>query len=176
MNGVAWEWRDEFLVHWRTASPAEREQLRLASIREFDPIDAANTARLRRLLPPGNGWFTISEYGRRAAEAAFTIVQHSGDPALMREVLRRMEPLVGTSEIDGDGYGMMYDRLAASEGRLQRYGSQESTCVGGHPAIPEDLEDPAHGDERRARLGMMPMAQYLRVLERIYGACHAGGR
>lgn len=62
-----------------------------------------------------------------------------------------LEPLVATGEIDGQSYAMMYDRLALSEGRPQRYGTQ-MTCVDSRWTV-NTLEDPDTVEERRRAMG-----------------------
>lgn len=94
----------------------------------IEPIDQANIEALRKIMP-AEGWFTISEFGPEASEAAFHIVQHS-DLALRKQVLPRLEPLALSGEIDGRDYASMFDRVATGEGRPQRYGTQ-FRCVGG---------------------------------------------
>src|SRR5690554_5549085 len=88
------------------------------------PIDQANQEQLLAMVPP-EGWFPASRYGRAAASAAFLIVQHS-DPAMWRRFLPKIEEMVKAGEAEGGSYALMYDRLALSEGRPQRYGSQLS--------------------------------------------------
>ena len=72
-----------------------------------------------------------------------------------------LEPLVAQGEVDGQSYGLMYDRLAINEGRPQRYGTQ-MTCVGGRWVIDrENLEDPDNADVRREAMGFMQtLAEY----------------
>lgn len=94
----------------------------------INPIDDANVAALLKIMPD-EGWFTISEVGQDASTAAFHIVQHS-DVALQKRVLPRIEPLVASGEIAGDDYAAMFDRVAISEDRPQRYGTQ-FRCVQG---------------------------------------------
>lgn len=130
----------------------------VAAIREqIAPIDEANQRALLAMLPP-EGWFTISRYGAQASRAAFMIVQHS-NPDLWRRFLPVLEPLAVKSEVAGDGVALMYDRLALSEGRKQRYGSQMK-CEAGR-FVPLPIEDPAAVDRHRAALGMRPYAEYL---------------
>ena len=58
---------------------------------------------------------------------------------------------------------MMEDRVALAEGRRQIYGSQLRQ-VGGDPRMfVSPLEDPDHVDERRASVGLPPMAEYLKI-------------
>ena len=113
----------------------------------IEAVDAENQAALLAMVPP-EGWFLRSRYGK-GADAAFHIVQHA-DEALWRRFLPVLEPLVATGEVDGQKFGMMYDRLAVSEGRLQRYGSQ-FRCDNGKWR-PYPMEDPDRVEERRAAI------------------------
>jgi hypothetical protein len=112
-------------------------------------IDLDNQKTLVALLPP-EGWFYRSRYGTEATEAAFLIVQHAG-PEFWRRFVPVLEPLVAKGEVSGKEYALMYDRLAISEGRPQRYGSQFS-CRNGKLVV-DTLEDPAHVDARRKTMG-----------------------
>jgi hypothetical protein len=91
---------------------------------EIKRRDLENQTRLKELMPE-NGWFTLSEYGVEGTLSAFQIVQHaSNDPGLQRRALAAMEPLLGTDEIDGRAYAVLFDRLAMEDGRHQSFGSQ----------------------------------------------------
>ncbi len=49
----------------------------------------------------------------------------------MRDVLSRMEPRVGTDELNGSQYARLRDRTALMDGRPQRYATQGTACEGG---------------------------------------------
>jgi len=120
-------------------------------------VDKANQATLLEMLPP-EGWFYASRYGPEAANAAFLIVQH-GNPELWRRFVPVLGPLVAKGEVSGTAYALMFDRLALSEGRPQRYGSQ-MTCKAGKFVV-DALEDPAHVEERRKAMGFTEtLAEY----------------
>lgn len=89
------------------------------------PRDAANITRLKELMP-ADGWFTKSEYGHEAAQAAWLVVQHAinTEPEFMKDVLVRMERLLPSGDINTEDYALLFDRVAMHEGRRQRYGSQ----------------------------------------------------
>jgi hypothetical protein len=124
---------------------------------EIRPIDEANLQALLAMLPP-EGWFTINKYGPAASEAAFLIIQHS-NVEQWRRFVPMMETLAMQGEVKGGDYALMYDRLALTEKRPQRYGSQ-MVCQAGKFA-PAPIEDPDHIDERRAALQMSPYKDYL---------------
>ena len=116
---------------------------------QIEAVDAENLETLLKMVPP-EGWFLRSRYGDKAAASAFHIVQHS-NLATQKRFLPVLEGLAGKGEIDGQNYGMMFDRVAISEGRPQRYGSQ-FRCDGGKWR-PYPLEDAGHIDTLRARMG-----------------------
>jgi hypothetical protein len=131
-------------------SPEQRAAAFSAISAIIDPVDRANQQSLLAMVPP-EGWFLRSRYGDQAASAAFHIVQH-GDDALWRRFLTALEPLVATGEVEGEAYAKMYDRLAISENRPQRYGTQ-FTCNGSRWML-APLEDEARVDAQRAEMGI----------------------
>ncbi|WP_245157590.1 DUF6624 domain-containing protein [Brevundimonas sp. A19_0] len=147
----------------------ERQAAFDAMAAPIQALDDRLLAELLTLVPP-EGWFTIDRYGERASGAAFLIIQHS-DVEQWRRFVPILEPLALAGEIDGQDYGLMYDRLAVSEGRPQRYGTQV-TCKGGRWVIDyENLEDPDRADERRASIGFVgTLAEYEGIFAR-YPPC-----
>lgn len=119
--------------------------------------DEANAAWLKARLK-AHGWFTIPDYGNDADSAAFLIVQHADhDPAFQAEVLSQLEKLALEGKTRPLSYAMLYDRVAIGERRPQRYGSQ-GECTGG-VWMPFKTEDPANLDQRRAAMGLKPLAE-----------------
>ena len=127
---------------------------------EITAHDVADQTALKRLIP-AEGWFRKSVVGKKAALAAFLIVQHAEtDPDLMRATLPKIEAMVKQSEASGEQYALLYDRVTLSfDKKQQRYGTQLG-CVNGKWAA-LNLEDPDRVDERRTSLGMQPEASYL---------------
>jgi len=121
---------------------------------EINARDLNNQAELKRILPK-DGWFLRSKVGVDASKAAFLIAQHAvNDPELMRDVLRRIEPLVAAGEVDVQDFARMHDRIALQFDRKpQRYGTQVS-CQAGRWQ-PETIEDPDRVDERRKAVGLL---------------------
>lgn len=132
-----------------TLPPAEIPAARKAM---WAPIEAADDENLKALLMmvPAEGWFLKSRYGEKPAAAAFHIIQHS-DPVQWKRFVPVLEPLVVTGEIDGQLFGLMYDRLAISEDRPQRYGSQMRCGAGDW--VPYPLEDARRVENGARRWG-----------------------
>jgi hypothetical protein len=134
-----------------TIPEAERTEATRRASALIEAVDREDQAALLKMLPP-EGWFLKSRYGAKAASAAFLIVQHSNH-ALQARFLPVLEPLVKQGEVEGDDYALMFDRVAVSEGRPQRYGSQ-FRCDGGKWR-PYPIEDPAHLEARRKAMGFV---------------------
>lgn len=141
------------------------------------PVGAEDERLMDELLTmvPPEGWFLKSVYGEQAAGAAFLIVQHSGLEH-WRRFVPVLEPLVAAGEVDGEEFGLMYDRLAIHEGRPQRYGTQ-MTCKAGKWVIDRDnLEDPENADARRAAMGFSwTLAEYEAIFAKYPPCTQPGG-
>ncbi|GAA0398533.1 hypothetical protein GCM10009093_26370 [Brevundimonas terrae] len=111
--------------------------------------DAKNLQIVLEHLPP-EGWYLHSRYGVEVATTAFLVVQHS-NLETWRRFVPVLEPLVAAGEVDGQSYGLMYDRLALAEKRPQRYGSQLA-CQNGEWVV-LNLEAPEAVDDRRREMG-----------------------
>jgi hypothetical protein len=149
-------------IDFSTLPVDERLPAQGAAWAEINAHDKSDQKALKAMMP-ATGWFTQPAYSGKAVDAAFLIVQHAGrDEALMRDVLKRMEPLVKTGQVRGESYALLYDRVSLNfDHKPQRYGSQVE-CKAGHWQ-PQNLEDPDHVDERRKAMGMMwTEAEYLK--------------
>lgn len=125
-------------------------------------VDHRNTAALKAIIAE-HGWPGRSLVGEGGTDMAWAIAQHADDdPAFQRAVLARMEPLLGTGEIEPSQHAYLHDRVAVAEGRPQRFGTQFSDGV--HPA---PIEDEAHVDDRRASVGLSSMAAYQEEMRQI---------
>ncbi|MBI1683213.1 DUF6624 domain-containing protein [Caulobacter hibisci] len=142
---------------YSTLPQAERDAAMRAAFAPIEAQDKSNREALLALLPP-EGWFLRSRYGDKAATSAFHIIQHA-DTAAQERFLPALEPLVRAGEFEGQNYGMMFDRVATSNGRQQRYGTQ-FRCDGGKWR-PYPIEDEAGLEARRALLAFPdPYAEY----------------
>ena len=141
--------RRAFTVLDFSALPADERQT--AETLAWADINAVDKALLDELLTmvPAEGWFKKSVYGERAAGAAFLIIQHS-DLENWRRFVPVLEPLVAQGEVEGQSYGLMYDRLAINEGRPQRYGTQ-MICKDGRWVV-DTLEDPERVEQWRREM------------------------
>ena len=151
-------------IDLHTLPPEEMAEARAAM---WAPIEQTDTENMEALLAmvPEEGWFLRSVYGEEAASAAFHIVHHSEVEHWARFV-PVLEPLVASGEVDGQSYGMMYDRWSLAEGRPQRYGSQ-MTCRDGAWVL-NTLEEPETVNARRVAMGFhQTVEEYVAFFERF---------
>jgi len=138
-----------------------------------EEIDRQHMARLKEMLT-GRDWFDDRIDGPRATYDAWLLVQHAPDPAFQREMLARLEPLLGTGRVRKEDFALLFDRVALAENRPQRYGSQMH-CDHGQLAAEAPVEDPPRLDARRATMDLMPWADYRDyMVANFMGSCPAG--
>ena len=129
--------------------------------RVLSAVDAVHTARLKAIVA-AHGWPTVAQVGQDGADAAWLLAQHADkDPAFQRSVAEAMEPLVATGQVKASSYAYLWDRTHDP----QRYGTQ-GRCADPGRWEPRAVEAPETLDERRARMGLAPMAEYQAMVSR----------
>jgi hypothetical protein len=127
--------------------------------KEMARVDASNTTYVRSVVTDV-GWIDVERFGRGAAEAAFLLVQHSGDLPLMMATLPEIEKDVRAGRANAKTYALLYDRTQLMSGGRQRFGSQVQETEAGELVV-RRLEDPDRVDEFRKELGLTPLRDYL---------------
>lgn len=109
------------------------------------------------------GWPSRGVVGRKAADAAWLVLQHAiGDPPVMRRGLALLCALP-PGEVDPIQLAMLEDRVRTFSGLPQIYGTQFDWDERGEMK-PRPIEDEAHVDERRAAIGLPPLAEKQREI------------
>jgi len=136
------------------------------ALAEMKALDGRHTARLKQIVDAW-GWPTSSLVGEKAAHAAWLLVQHAdADPAFQRRCLDLMAKLPA-AEVSGKDVAYLSDRVLLAEGKPQRFGTQFEKDAAGK-WVPKKLEDPEHVDARRREVGLMPLADYARMMAETY--------
>ena len=131
-------------------------------------VDRENLAWLRPLVDR-DGFPTVAEVGAGGVDDAWILVQHADtDHPFQSRVLEQIRPRMATEEITGQEFALLTDRVLLAEGKKQRYGSQ-FVGAGDKPMTLRPVEDAAHLDERRAAVGLPPMAAYRCLRGAVYG-------
>jgi hypothetical protein len=133
-------------------------------VNEVLSVDAYNTHRLNEIMK-STGWPRISAVGKRAADAAALLALHADrNPQFQRQALALMQPLIETKEADPAQFAYLWDRTHSP----QRFGTQGG-CVGS-TWRPDELEDAAQVETRRAAMGMTPLSEYVAIASQML--CH----
>jgi hypothetical protein len=107
------------------------------------------------------GMPTFEAVGTDAASAFVVLIQHQ--PAeFRREALPKLKTNVDAGQAFPKDYAMMYDRAQTDEGKPEMYG-MNLICEPDGTFSPGTLVDPEHVEDRRAAIGLMPLAIYIRI-------------
>lgn len=141
------------LLDLKDADQAERTGL------SAENNDAARAARLAEIIDD-YGWPTSDLVGADGASAAWLIAQHADfDVPFQQRVLDLMTTAVDADAADPTELALLDDRVAVNTGLPQTYGSQ-IRCVDGAPQPATPIEQPDAVDQRRAGVGLEPLADY----------------
>jgi hypothetical protein len=146
--------------------PAKPDAKKPKELDRMNRVDATNRAWLKKVIDK-YGWPGKTLVGEDGAESAWLLVQHADeDRPFQKKCLALMEEAVKKGEARGDDLAYLTDRVLVGEGKPQRYGTQTKILNG--EIRPDPVEDEANLDKRRAELGMMPMAEYLKRVREMY--------
>ncbi|HEY0199733.1 MAG TPA: DUF6624 domain-containing protein [Rhodanobacter sp.] len=129
-------------------------------------VDGRNLPRLKQ-IDATQGFPTTAQVGKDGVDAAWLLVQHADrDPTFQAHVLDELRPRFSTGDISVQDFSMLTDRVLTAQKKPQRYGSQFETVNG--RMQPKPMEMPAEVDQRRAAIGLPPMADYACMLGMMY--------
>jgi len=138
--------RDQFLQKGGSA----------ASLAELVRVDAENLKQLKRIIRR-YGVPDVSQVGRDGMGSLWLLTQHaSADVSLQKVVLSKLRDRPG--DIDTVEIAMLTDRILLGEGKPQVYGTQFHEVHG--KLVPYKIKDEKSVDARRAKMGLMPLADY----------------
>lgn len=107
-----------------------------------------------------SGWPRVSVVGEAAAYAATNVLTHMGLQA-RQTYLPMLAAACEAGEADWGEYAPSLDRTELELGRPQVYGTQMEMDEALGRYVPREMVDPANVDERRAAIGMEPIADQL---------------
>jgi hypothetical protein len=129
-------------------------------------VDEDNTTWLKGVVEQ-HGWPTYTLVGKDGANAAWLLVQHAdADPKFQRRCLDLMAKLP-KDEVSQSNLAYLTDRVLLAQGKKQRYGTQVTFADGKWK--PRPVADEANVDQRRAEVGLPPLADYIKLIEQQYG-------
>lgn len=124
---------------------------------EMEAVHLDNARLLDRVIE-AHGWPDRRRFGDEGAAAAFVILQHAiSRPDLQRRGLELIVEAVERGEANAIDAAYLADRIAVMEGRAQRFGTHFDWDDAGQLS-PAPMREPETIDERRAQIGLPPMA------------------
>jgi hypothetical protein len=126
-------------------------------------LTAADEPLMRRVraIISTSGWPRRDRVGDDGAHAAWLVVQHAPS-----DVQQSLLPLVRRAVLQGQArasdLALLEDRVLVAQGKLQRYGSQMRSSPTPGPPMLEPIENEPCVDQRRASVGLEPIADNLR--------------
>jgi hypothetical protein len=133
-------------------------------------VDSANLTWMRKLISE-NGFPTAAQVGKEGVHLAWVLLQHADqDPQFQRELLPVLEQRYSAGELPANDLARFTDRVLLASGKPQRYGTQFD-WFSGEFKLPEPGRL-AEIDKERARLGLMPLSDYVCSIDRA----RKGGR
>lgn len=130
--------------------------------------DSINLIKVIEILEK-NGWVGADKVGGQANQTLFLVIQHA-DLETQQKYLPMMREAVKNNNASGSALALLEDRVSLREGKRQIYGSQigrdDETQL--HYVLP--LEDPDNVDNRRAEVGLGPLADYVIKWDIIWNA------
>lgn len=122
-------------------------------------IDEANTAVVEQIIAV-HGWPSRAAFDETAEKNAWLLVQHADrKPEFQKQVLSLLEASVARGDSTPRRAALLRDRIATADKNPQRYGTQ-GRCLDSGVWEEWQVEEPAKLDERRASVGLGPIAEY----------------
>jgi hypothetical protein len=123
-------------------------------------LDSINVIKVTQILDK-YGWLGYDKIGRQGNTTLFLVIQHA-DIDVQEKYLPMMRQAVKDHKAQPSALALLEDRVALRKGCKQTYGSQIGMDDNGKAYV-QPLEDPEHVDERRASVGLGPLASYVQI-------------
>jgi hypothetical protein len=143
-----------------------KKQIDLA-IARLKEVDRKNLAWMKEVVNR-LGWPGKTLVGADGVQAAWLLVQHAdSDVAFQKRCLVLIVAAVKKGEATPENMAYLTDRVRVAEKKKQVYGTQFHDVDGRQQPYP--IEDEANLDRRRNEAGLLPMAEYRKLIDEIYG-------
>lgn len=121
--------------------------------------DSTNLIVVERILSE-RGWLGPDVVGVKGNSTLFLVIQHA-DLATQEKYIPMLRDAVSRGDARGADLALMEDRVLLRKGKRQIYGSQIGFDQATGQRYLSPVEDPDGLDERRASVGLGPIADYL---------------
>ena len=155
------EWQEK-MIKASAESRTKADKASMALMKKQSEADRKNMARLDAIVKR-YGWPGRSLAGAKGSSAAFLVLQHA-ELSHQQRYLPILKEAVTKGEANAADAATLEDRVLVGEGKPQIYGTRLhfGPETGGRWELYPILDE-EHVDERRARVGLPPMAEYLKL-------------
>jgi len=122
-------------------------------------IDRENEKAVTKILDE-HGWLGSDVVGEKGNTTLFLVIQHAPID-VQQKYLPMMRQAVKDGKARGSSLALLEDRVLLRTGNKQIFGSQIGRDPETFQSYVMALEDPLNVDERRASVGLPPIAEYL---------------
>ena len=130
-----------------------------------DEVDRPNTKRINEILY-ASGFPLVAQVGSDGVKAFVLLMQHSGDIELRKKSQSGMKRAFKDKVLSANEYTNFVDRLLVDQGKLQIYGA--NFTAKDNKLVMSPVKDPKNLDKRRKAIGLMPIAEYAKILGEMY--------
>jgi hypothetical protein len=128
--------------------------------KQINLSDSINLVKVKAILDT-YGWLGADVVGNQGNSALFLVIQHA-DLKTQEKYLPMMRDAVKNGKAYGSSLALLEDRIEIRNGRKQIYGSQLGMDANNRYYV-SPLVDPDHVDQRRASVGLEPLADYVKL-------------
>jgi len=128
-------------------------------------VDEPNTKRLEQIFDQ-IGFPNTAKVGKDGLQAFMTLLQHATTDRLRFRALTPITKAFKNKEMPPMAYANFVDRLRLHQGKKQLYGSGFEFKDGKMVLSP--TEDLKNLEKRRAKIGLPPMSEAIKMMEEIY--------
>ena len=121
--------------------------------------DSINLVVVTRIIDE-RGWLGKDVIGERGNNTLFLVIQHSNLPTMLK-YLPIIKVAVEKGDAKASSLALMEDRVNVFQNKKQIYGSQIQVDKNTGKYTLSPLDDPDNVDERRAKVGLGPIAKYI---------------
>lgn len=130
-----------------------------ALFRHMKLTDSLNLIEVERILTR-YGWLSSSKIGPDANRTLFMVIQHA-DLVAQEKYVPMMTEAVKQGSLKASSFALLQDRMALNKGQKQIYGSQVAWNMKTNHYSVMAIDNPDQVDQRRAKVGLVPLAVYL---------------
>lgn len=150
--------RQNFLKANEELGPKNPKVIELVKV--MNHHDSINGIKVMQILDQ-YGWLGVDEVGQKGNSTLFLVIQHS-DLLIQVKYLPMLRAAVKAGKAQPSSLALLEDRVALRQGRRQIYGSQIRINNEKNVTYLSPMIDPDHVDERRASVGLGPIADYIK--------------